>query len=301
MTTRTGYYPIRTVSEITGITPVTLRAWERRYGLVKPARSPKGHRLYNEEDVALIREVVALLESGIAIGQARHYLEQQELQSGEEPPSDWARLEARLLRAIEQFNETALERSYNEALALYPADIVTERLVKPTLRRLGERWQNGLGSIAEEHFFSTYLRNKLGARLHHTSQRRRGPKLLAACFPGEQHELGLLLYCVAASERAGYRFIILGADTPLEVLPGAQRQSGATGILLSGSATTGHTPDWSALKALRQETPTPVLVGGYICAQHHERLVEAGTTPLGIDTATALQRMEQAMPAWESA
>src|SRR5512143_4115179 len=70
----TGLVPIRTVSSLTGVNPVTLRAWERRYGLVKPVRTPKGHRLYTMADVELINQVVALLEGGMSIGQVGQLL-----------------------------------------------------------------------------------------------------------------------------------------------------------------------------------------------------------------------------------
>ncbi len=55
------YYPIRKISELTGINPVTLRAWERRYGLIKPERTPKGHRLYTDEHVQLIRRILSMV------------------------------------------------------------------------------------------------------------------------------------------------------------------------------------------------------------------------------------------------
>ncbi|MES9930293.1 MAG: MerR family transcriptional regulator, partial [Candidatus Thiodiazotropha sp. 6PDIVS] len=69
-----GYYPIRKVAELTGINPVTLRAWERRYGLIKPERTPKGHRLYTDEHIQLIRRIIGLIDKGISIGQVRHML-----------------------------------------------------------------------------------------------------------------------------------------------------------------------------------------------------------------------------------
>ncbi|MCD8548048.1 MAG: MerR family transcriptional regulator, partial [Aeromonadaceae bacterium] len=69
-------YPIREVARLTGVNPVTLRAWQRRYGLVEPARTDKGHRLYSEQDVALIRRILAWLELGVSIGQVRSLLTQ---------------------------------------------------------------------------------------------------------------------------------------------------------------------------------------------------------------------------------
>ena len=83
-----------------------------------------------------------------------------------------------------------------------PGDTLTnDRWNLPLLRELGERWVQGLGSVAEEHFFSMFLRNELGARFHHLNRDRRGPRLLAACLPGEHHEVGLLLFTLAALDR----------------------------------------------------------------------------------------------------
>ncbi len=76
-----AYYPIRIVSSETGVNAITLRAWERRYGLITPKRTAKGHRLYTEQDIRLIRQVVALLNRGIPISQA-----QAMINNGEELP-----------------------------------------------------------------------------------------------------------------------------------------------------------------------------------------------------------------------
>lgn len=299
MTSESVHYPIRVVSELTGINPVTLRAWERRYGLIRPMRTPKGHRLYTPHDVAQIREILALLERGIAIGQARSYLERRaDAQAPDAPPasSSWLPLQEQLSSAITSFKQEELDRIYNEALSLYPLEIVTEQLLKPTLRNLGKRWQNGRGGIAEEHFFTTYMRNKLGARLHHMTLKTGGPKLIAACMPGEQHDLGLLLYCVTAAERTAYRFIILGANTPLEEIAVARERSGAAGILLSGSITEEEELPWQELTTLATTTQAPLFVGGRVSLQHHEALNAIGAISLGVDTATALRRMELELP-----
>ena len=285
-------YPIRTVSNLTGVHPVTLRAWERRYGLIKPHRTPKGHRLYTPADVALIREVIELLGSGISIAQAKQRVgltaarppEIREAEGGA-----WETYQARLARAVEAFDETGLEAAYAEALSLYPVDLVTAHLINPLLRRLGERWQGRPGGIAEEHFFATYLRNKLGARLHHLAAQRPRHRLLAACLPGEHHELGLLLFCLAAANH-GFGFVILGADTPLAEVAHAQRRAGCAAILLSGSGEP-HPALLEELRVLVAGSGVPVLVGGRTAAQHGAALEEAGAVALGSDVPAALRRL----------
>lgn len=73
----TGLFPIRHVCAETGINPVTLRAWERRYGLLQPVRTAKGHRLYSAEDIVRIRRIFSLIEEGVAVSQVARVLEQE--------------------------------------------------------------------------------------------------------------------------------------------------------------------------------------------------------------------------------
>ncbi len=284
-----GLYPIRTVSSLTGVNPITLRAWERRYGLIKPARSEKGHRLYTQQDIDLINQVVEFLHKGVPISQTKSYLNQQAPQEPLEGP--WHDYQRRMLNAVVRFDDQALDSAYNEALSLHPIDMVTARLVVPLLKTLGERWANREGSIAEEHFFGAYLRNKLGARFHHEASRARGPRLVAACLPGEHHETGILLASLSVMAR-GYRVVLLGADTPLAELLEPCRHAEARGILLSGSVVPPGEILRTQLPALVQDVAVPVFIGGQAALQFNDAIVAAGAIPLGTDIPAALKRIE---------
>ena len=291
-----GLVPIRTVSSLTGVNSVTLRAWERRYDLVKPVRTPKGHRLYTMADVDLIQQVVSLLDNGMSIGQVRQVLDadQARPEPARELPSDfgpWPGYQDRLLRAIAAFDDGELHEIYNEMLSLYPVDIVTSRLIVPLLRALGERWAQGLGSIAEEHFFSVFLRNKLGARFHHLNRDRQGPRLLAACLPGEQHEVGLLLFALAALDR-DYRVVLLGPNTPLPELPPVVGRTAIQAIVLAGSADTAATVIEQDLPLLCRAVAMPVFIGGQVVNRHPDAIVTAGAIPLGDDLNAALRGID---------
>jgi hypothetical protein len=196
-----------------------------------------------------------------------------------------------MLAAITRFEEPALDAVYNDALALYPVDLVTERLIAPLLARLGERWQDHTGDVAEEHFFSAYLRNKLGARLHH--QNPRGPRagLVAACLPGERHEVGLLLFCLSAASQ-GHRLVLLGADMPLEGLPDTVRRSGSNAIVLS--TTTGPAPDLlrHQLPRLVQAAGVPVCLGGQGAIRHRREIQAAGAVCLGAGISDGLRHLQ---------
>ena len=284
-------YPIRTVSSLTGVNSVTLRAWERRYGLIKPQRTPKGHRLYSREDIDLINRILALLDKGVSIGQVRDALERQEAATEEGAGGDaWSRYRGRMIAAIIRFDEADLEDTYNEALSLYPVSEVTRRLVIPLLRELGRRWETAEGSIAEEHFFGVYLRNKLGARFHHRTRNVRGPRILAACLPGEQHDIGLLLFALSAVTH-DYRMVLLGGDLPLEEIPAAARRSGADCVVLSGSISPLPRIFEKELPALVKAVDLPVAIGGLASAKHRDAISRAGAVALGEDIEKGLARL----------
>ena len=291
-----GLVPIRTVSSLTGVNSVTLRAWERRYELVKPIRTPKGHRLYTMAHVDLINQVVALLDNGMSIGQVRQVLETDKAraESAREPSTafdPWLNYQDRLLRAVAAFDDSELSEVYHEVLSLYPVDIVTHRLIMPLLRELGQRWAQGSGSIAEEHFFSVFLRNKLGARFHHLSRNRQGPKLLAACLPGEQHEVGLLLFALAALDW-DYQVVLLGPNTPLLELPPVVKRVAVQAIVLSGSADIAATVVEQELPPLCRAVAMPVFIGGRITDQRLDAITAAGAIPLGDDLNHALRGID---------
>jgi MerR family transcriptional regulator, light-induced transcriptional regulator len=195
--------PIRTVSILTGVNAVTLRAWERRYNLITPQRTPKGHRLYTPQDVERISRVVELLNQGISVSHVKPLLDQIPgevvASTSKDDGNTWKTYQDKMLSAIERFDEPALDNTYHDALSLYPVDIINQRLATPLLRLLGERWNKRDMGIAEEHFFSVYLRNKLGTRIHHMNQHGNGPLLLLACLPAELHEIGLLFLLLRRS------------------------------------------------------------------------------------------------------
>jgi DNA-binding transcriptional MerR regulator len=288
-----GLVPIRTVSSLTGVNPVTLRAWERRYGLIKPTRTPKGHRLYTMADVDLIHQVIALLEGGMSIGQVGKVLTAEKVQEvidQEESFDPWTGYQRRFMEAIVRFDDSMLNEIYNEALSLYPIDIVTSRLIIPLLRELGWRWEKSQSSVAEEHFFSVFLRNKLGARFHHLNRDLKGPKLLASCLPGEQHDVGILMFSLSAMDR-DFQILLLGANTPLDELPSVVKRASCRGIVLSGSACIKEQVLQEELPQLLRSVDVPVFIGGKVTSKHPKELAIIGAIPLGDDFNLALRKI----------
>ncbi|MFM5569255.1 MerR family transcriptional regulator [Aeromonas veronii] len=133
-----GIYPIREVSRLTGVNAVTLRAWQRRYGLVQPARTEKGHRLYSEQDILQIGEILSWLERGVSIGQVKGLLSEPH----SEPVSDhWQQTLELFSQALLAFNQRKAEAELNDLLASYPFELVRSRILQPLVERLLGLWR----------------------------------------------------------------------------------------------------------------------------------------------------------------
>lgn len=308
-------FPIRILSEKTGVAPTTLRAWERRYGLLKPQRTPKGHRLYNANDVDAVNRIVNLLNENYTISKAINAIKLEEIQGqileqnqGQNQPQNepgsavtqpntdhWVDFHNRFLSAVENFDEARLDNIYNEALSLYPIDLVSSQILRPLLKTLGQRWEERVAGIAEEHFFTSYLRNKVGARLHHSSGKNNGSRILLACMPGEFHELGSLLFGLSAMSR-GYRILFLGADLPLDQIPHVVNSTEIDAVLLSAVNVTLRGQLSRQLEKLASELSVPVMLGGSgntdIGDLNDELIVL-----LGDSYRKALQILEETLPA----
>jgi MerR family transcriptional regulator, light-induced transcriptional regulator len=264
-------YTIGTVSKLTGVGAITLRAWERRYGLIEPVRKASGHRLYTRQNIDQINRITALTQQG-----------------------KWKDYLNSMMAAIISFDEDRLEEIYNDALSLHPIGLVTRQLLAPLLVELGLRWESSEGSVAEEHFFAFYLRNKLGARYHHRSRGNRGPLILLAGLPGEYHEIGLLLFALAAHD-SGYRVLPLGANMPLKELAAVAEKKGCDAIVLSGAIEPSKDTLTRGLPELVASGVAPVLIGGLSSIYACDAINRAGAEALGRDIDHGLQRLAEVL------
>jgi DNA-binding transcriptional MerR regulator len=300
-------FPIRELVRRTGVNASTLRAWENRYGLLAPTRTASGHRLYSQQDVLRIRRLQDLLAQGLGLGEIAALLAetasalpsatpQAVAPTTPHPGSAWQGYLQETLTALEDFSTERLDNLYNEACALYPIDIVTDNLLLPVLERLGERWDKRPSGIAEEHFFTAWLRNKLGARLHHAANLPKGGYLILACLPNENHEIGLLVFALSALQR-GYRIIYLGADMPTRQIVHVVRRVRALGIVLAGRQVRDPRSVLGDIGWLAGAVEVPVFVGSHFSNQVREPLQALGAIPLGDDMAVGMHLMEKRLHA----
>lgn len=289
-------FPIRTVSDLTGVNVVTLRAWERRYGLIKPVRTPSGHRLYGREQIDLIHQILGLLKKGLSISQVARALPAPRSAEASAEQDPWRSAREHVVAAVSRFDDAELEQMYSSALAAHPIETVTDRLLLPVLRELGRRWESGEGTVAEEHFFSVYVRDKLGARFHHRTRSSRGPTVLAACLPDEQHEIGLLVFSLAAHD-SGLRVILLAGRTPLEEVPIAARRAHCAGVVLSATLNPPDEVMRRRLPAMVAASGVPVFVGGGASVHERDAIVAAGAEVLGTDIHAGVERLRSALAA----
>jgi DNA-binding transcriptional MerR regulator len=287
-------YTIGTVSKLTGVGAITLRAWERRYNLIEPVRKESGHRLYTRKHIDQINRITALTQQGMRISQIQPEMLESGMAPEAGPESDqWKKYLDSMLAAIVKFDEDRLEEIYGEVLSLHPIGTVTRKLLTPLLVELGLRWEaGGPASVAEEHFFAFYLRNKLGARFHHRPRRNTGQMILLAGLPGELHEIGLLLFALAAIED-GYRVLPLGPNMPLGYLARVAESKGCAAIVLSGAIEPSAEVLGDSLPELVTATRLPVFVGGLSSVYGCDAITKAGAEPLGRDIDHGLRRLEE--------
>ena len=134
---RQDTFPIRELSARTQVNTVTLRAWERRYGLLKPERSVKGHRLYSEEDVVTIERILALVARGVPLGKVKPLLQENiTVDSQGDEAENWQNSVEELITSIVSFSVTKVEHLIHESFANYPAPICRERLMEPVFAEL---------------------------------------------------------------------------------------------------------------------------------------------------------------------
>jgi MerR family transcriptional regulator, light-induced transcriptional regulator len=265
----------------TGVPAPTLRAWERRYGILAPRRGENDYRLYSERDIATVSWLRERVDSGMTISQAIALLRSLEparrrgrraTQPPSAPPPQPAEppgrlaldeLSAALIEHFKALDEAAARRVITQALAVHTVEEVCLGLFTPALHEVGRLWAAGQVGVAVEHFAAALIRCQLDILYHLAASGQTGPLVLVGCAPGELHEMGALMLALFL-RRAGLRVVHLGQSVEVGGLIGVMQSAKPAALVLSATMPAHAASLVEAAEALRQAVNPGlfVFVGG---------------------------------------
>jgi DNA-binding transcriptional MerR regulator len=260
-------FSIGEASRRTGVSVDVIRAWERRYGLLAPRRSASNFRLYSAEDIARLRLMRLYTEQNMPRGRAAELVHRVSSATFDKnpgiPPRDVDHALGALHAALERFDAAPADRLLQGLATVFPPGVILRDVMLPYLCELGDRWESGQASIAQEHFASSFVEGwMLGAARGWTRAGKR--RAVLACVPGEQHVLGLIAFGIALRD-LGWSITFLGRDTPLLSAQRATASVRADALVLAASLPETLAAVVADIAAFADEQP--VLIGGPATAQ----------------------------------
>ncbi|MFZ6045216.1 MerR family transcriptional regulator [Pseudomonas sp. CR3202] len=215
-------FPIREVARLTGVNPVTLRAWERRYGLIQPTRTESGHRLYSLADVESVRSILAWIERGVSVSKVGKLLARSQAARilaapayHERAAGEWSEWRGQVRAAVAALDESGLERVYGQVFSTYPLHVVFADVLMPVWQELLLR-QDEYGRGSEWVFFDSFLRARVLQRLQ-LARCGQQARVILAPLPGQGRELELLVAGLLLSS-SDVAVSVLGLGQPLAEL-----------------------------------------------------------------------------------
>jgi DNA-binding transcriptional MerR regulator/methylmalonyl-CoA mutase cobalamin-binding subunit len=292
-------YTIKQAAQRSGVSSASLRAWERRYGVVRPQRTESGYRLYDDDAIATLAAMRRLVEDGwtaataaaaVSAGEAPQY-STLAAAAAAVPAGEGADLRDDFLAAADAVDVGRLESVLDQAFSLGSFETVADDWLMPTLRALGEAWATGRVDVAGEHAASQCVMRRLSMAFAGAASLSRGPRVVVGLPSGSHHELGTLAFATALRRR-GVTVVYVGAD-----LPGTSWQR-AVRAFPSGAAVLGvPTADdrgaaGEAAAALRSAAPGLVVAAG----GRHGRALAPGVVSLP-DSITESARVVETLVA----
>ena len=257
--------PVLRIGELSrrlGVSDHVLRAWESRYGLLQPVRSAGGFRLYSEADESRVRRMQAHLAHGLSAAEAAQAVlgedagARADLGRATGPPRApraASELSGDLRQALDAFDEPAAQAVLDRLMSDLSLTTVLRDVVVPYLTELGERWERGTASVAQEHFASNVIRGRL-AGLARGWGNGQGPRAVLACPPGELHDLALMVFGIVLN-RNGWRIDYLGMSTPVDELTRTVDARCPDLVVLAATLPENLEPHAAQLTALAQRAP----------------------------------------------
>lgn len=225
-------HSIGTVSDVTGVNPITLRAWQRRYGLVQPKRTPKGHRLYTDDDIARIKEILFWLDKGVPIGKVSGYLQHKKQPKSAFDEPDYSQYQERAIDTVQTFDQNKLEAYMDEMFSLYPLDVISQKIYPKVLAALNDHWITSDTAFSEQQFFTFYLRNKLASTFLQPKAAKTSKKVIVTTLEEAFTELELL-FLASALSLYGFEIILLGRKTLPQEWPKVIEHTKCAGMVIS--------------------------------------------------------------------
>ena len=251
-----------------------LRAWEARYGLLNPIRSSGGFRLYSDSDERRVRRMQFHIAQGLsaaeaartAIAEAQPPAHSSDLTFGSEGsgPLDLHRLARSLQRALDDLDEGAAQAVLDRLLSDFTLATTLRDVVIPYLRQLGERWERGEITIAQEHFATNVIRGRLMGLARGWGDGH-GPRAIVACPPDELHDLPVLIFGIVLN-RSGWRIDYFGASTPVDELVRVAARSRPELVVVAATTTDHFDPILGELARLA--AVAPLAIAGAGATQH---------------------------------
>ncbi|MFS2123305.1 MerR family transcriptional regulator [Pseudomonas sp. Pseusp97] len=277
--------PMREVVRLTGVNPVTLRAWERRYGLVSPLRTDGGHRLYTPRDLQTIQDILLWSSRGMAVGKIGELLAQRQRQEPARPDDERERWREAFARATADFDQAELDRLYGQAYSIFPNATLLEDILLPLWRSL--LTLSAYGARSQWMVLDAFLRARVLLRLQ--MSRAECVSVVLADATGSTQELELL----AAGLLLGgedLRVQAIGPGAPLEELPliCAANQP-AVLVLLTHVALPGET--LKRLERLQMAIECPLALVGEAAEQIAPAVPGVPVVALGSSPANSAQRL----------
>ncbi|TAL07433.1 MAG: MerR family transcriptional regulator [Chloroflexota bacterium] len=253
-------YTIKQAAALSGVGVSLLRAWERRYGVVTPARSPGGYRLYDDDAIARLRSMRQLVDGGWAASQAAEAV----LAGPVEPPAPLqsavaarADIEA-FLTATATYDTVGIESVLDAFFSRGSFEAVIDDLVLPAVAALGPAWASGRIDVAAEHLASATVQRRLAALFDLGGAPGPGPAVIVGLPPGCRHEIGTLAFAVAL-RRQGVNVLYLGPDVPISSWVHVVRERSTLAVII-GVAVPEDVDRAEAVAAAIQEAHPRVII-----------------------------------------
>lgn len=260
-------HTIRWVSQQLGLAPGTLRAWEQRYGIVNPARSDGGYRLYDDNDVDLLRSMANLVAGGTQPAQAAEQVRAgrvgppREAAASSEAPAGMPDPRA-LMVASRTYDVRALNDTLDAAFAAAGFEHVIDVWLMAAMAEVGEAWASGRLDVAQEHFISAGVMRRLAAAFDAAGHARAGRHVVTGLVPGATHEIATLAFATML-RREGLRVTYLGPDLPVASWVEAVRTTRPDSVVVGAPRAADAQAAAEVYRALREAAPqVPVFVGG---------------------------------------